>query len=1192
MERPSSFTAMRLSWPIHHQDRLSNARRRLSLSISTGQLSPKLIISITLIGVVALGFTQVHVAHASSGNSVYAPFAQVTFGGQQNATCTFNGVNVENTSFVTNTCVQFDNVNTFYAGAVGFASVATEGNSAFTQGTSFHVEDSQNSNVWVGCCQQGDLLYADVAANGFVGFNGRGDSGINIIINQWANLPNGPGCGGVCYAPGIANTWEYACYAWAFEAGQNVCNGSVVIQPWTRFYFPVGSSINGWFEFVFQVVAASFAQGDSAASNFWGDSSHPFYAAVLDFGWVHPSAPAPPTQDGVHGIPNGGAYTSGLLCWYPVNDIALDKSYDVQIASDSGMTNIVSSINRPVSQGFCVNQALSQGQYYWRVRDNDVLGDVGTWSSTWSFIIDKTPPPAPVLVSPTNGATVNSGRATLTWNAVTDLGSPPSGTAYYNVLLDRSSACITTQVCTGNYQGGTLTGTSIPSSSSVSLFQGTWYWGVQAVDRAGNAGPWSAPFSFLDTADYSVSVSPASVYVLAGSSPALTITVASSNGYFGSVALSEALVQQTGTSCGSSCPVVAISPSSGTLTANGSFQSTLSISTTAFTPSGQYAITLTATSGSLTHTFAVQLTVNGDFSITSSSSNPSGIAPGGSSSSLITVRSLGFTGTVSFSTSAVSGPGCPGSTCPTTGYSPGSVSLSPGSTATSTLTIGTLSSTQMGAYAVTVAGTSGSLSHTTTVNIQVGNFTVSSSPTSTTVNAGTSGSSTITVGALAGFTGTVALSQNGGSSCSLSPTSLSFASSGSGTSTLTCNFATGGTYVVTVTGTSGSTSHSATVTYLVSDFSLTDNPTSQTITLGGEQQTVVTVSSIGGFSGTVNLVVNVPSGISCWFTTLNNHSSVTVSSGGSASEYPTCTGGPAGQYTVTITATSGSATRTLTLPITITDYSMSQMPSVSFRANTVTNGTITLSSLQGFSGAVFFSTNNNAGLNVSCPGNGVTVPANGSVNAVCTFSSSTPGTYSVTITGVSYPCCEYYPASVTHSITLTVTVTGVRLSNDPTNAAWTIVANNWALVSGKLDGSGVSSEIATSSNYASDRIVSVSAKTVSPGTQPWYSAWIRGKWIDNCNSVTLAMDNGANMGLDLSVSQGCTANHYGATTNLVNTAWHTVMMVFTGNEVKVYIDGTLYIDATDSFIGALGAAKVALASWGPSESQFDGLTIS
>src|SRR2546428_1861597 len=117
---------MSFSWSFHHQDRLSNARRQLSLSISRGQLSPKLIISITLIGVVALGFTQVHSAHASSGNSVYAPFAQVTFGGQQNATCTFNGVNVENTSFVTNKCVQFDNVNTFYGGAVGFEDVRTE----------------------------------------------------------------------------------------------------------------------------------------------------------------------------------------------------------------------------------------------------------------------------------------------------------------------------------------------------------------------------------------------------------------------------------------------------------------------------------------------------------------------------------------------------------------------------------------------------------------------------------------------------------------------------------------------------------------------------------------------------------------------------------------------------------------------------------------------------------------------------------------------------------------------------------------------------------------------------------------------------------------------------------------------------------------------------------------------------------
>jgi len=51
-------------------------------------------------------------------------------------------------------------------------------------------------------------------------------------------------------------------------------------------------------------------------------------------------------------------------------------------------------------------------------------------------------------------------------------------------------------------------------------------------------------------------------------------------------------------------------------------------------------------------------------------------------------------------------------------------------------------------------------------------------------------------------------------------------------------------------------------------------------------------------------------------------------------------------------------------------------------------------------------------------------------------------------------------------------------------------------------------------------------------------------------------------------------------------------MAFIGNEVRVYVDGTMYIDAIDTWIGTLGADKVALASWGPSESQFDAMTIS
>jgi hypothetical protein len=71
--------------------------------------------------------------------------------------------------------------------------------------------------------------------------------------------------------------------------------------------------------------------------------------------------------------------------------------------------------------------------------------------------------------------------------------------------------------------------------------------------------------------------------------------------------------------------------------------------------------------------------------------------------------------------------------------------------------------------------------------------------------------------------------------------------------------------------------------------------------------------------------------------------------------------------------------------------------------------------------------------------------------------------------------------------------------------------------------------------------------------------WIRGKWVDDCDTATLIFGNGATLGLELSVASGCTAHNCSVSTNLSPTAWHSVQMVFTGNEVKVYVDGTLYI---------------------------------
>jgi len=89
-------------------------------------------------------------------------------------------------------------------------------------------------------------------------------------------------------------------------------------------------------------------------------------------------------------------------------------------------------------------------------------------------------------------------------------------------------------------------------------------------------------------------------------------------------------------------------------------------------------------------------------------------------------------------------------------------------------------------------------------------FSLAASPTSVTGP----GTSTLSVAALNGFTGTVSLAASGapaGSSAALSPASVP--GSGSSTLTLSPGSAAAGTYPITVTGTSGSLSHSASVSW-------------------------------------------------------------------------------------------------------------------------------------------------------------------------------------------------------------------------------------------------------------------------------------------------------------------------------------------------------------------------------------------
>ena len=484
-----------------------------------------------------------------------------------------------------------------------------------------------------------------------------------------------------------------------------------------------------------------------------------------------------------------------------------------------------------------------------------------------------------------------------------------------------------TVVVTGNgsQSGQSLTRWGDYSAMQIDPADDCTFWYTQEYEQSTGAFNWStriATFKFPScattaTPDFSVSDSPGSVTVAQGGSGTSTITVGSLNGFSSAVSLSASGVPSGVTA--------SFSPVSVTPPANGSGASTLTLTASSSATTGTAVLTVTGTSGSTTHTTTVSLTVAAapNFSVSASPSSVT-VAQGGSGTSTITVGSLnGFSSAVSLSASGV-----PSGV--TASFSPVSVTPPANGSGASTLTLTASSSATTGTAVVTVTGTSGSTTHSTTVSITVTtapNFSVSASPSSLTVAQGGSGTSTITVGSLNGFSSAVSLSASGvpsGVTASFSPGSVTPPANGSGASTLTLtasSSATTGTAVVTVTGTSGSTTHSATVNLTVTaapDFSVSASPSSVTVVQGGSSPSTITVGSLNGFSSAVSLsATGQPGGVTASF----SPASVTPPANGSAPSTLTLSASVSaavGTYTVTATGTSGSTSHSATITLTIT----------------------------------------------------------------------------------------------------------------------------------------------------------------------------------------------------------------------------------------------------------------------------------
>jgi subtilase family serine protease len=696
---------------------------------------------------------------------------------------------------------------------------------------------------------------------------------------------------------------------------------------------------------------------------------------------------------------------------------------------------------------------------------------------------------SPASLSVTAG---NSGSTTITSAVTGGFNSPESLSA------SGQPTGVTISFSAGSITGAGSSTMSISAATTVAA-------GTYTITVTGTSGSITGSTAVTLTVNpapgFTLSASPASLSIAAGNSGSATITSAVTGGFDSPESLS-ASGQPSG---------VTISFSGASITGTGS--STMSIAAGSTVAAGTYTITVTGTSGSITESTTVILTVNPAPGFTLSASPASlSVTAGSSGSTTITSavtggfnspESLSASGqptgvTISFSGASITGPG------------------------SSTMSIAAASTVAAGAYTITVTGTSGSMIESTAVTLTVNpagpGFTLSASPASLSITAGSSGSTTITGATTGGFNSAASLSVSGQPK-GVTFTFSSMSITGNGSSTLTIavgSTVAAGTYTITVTGFHGSITDSTTVTLTVnpaSGFTLSASPASLSIAAGNSGSTTITSAVTGGFNSPESLSASgQPSGVTIGF----SGASIT-GPGSSTMSIAVASTVAVGTYTITVTGTSGSITESTAVTLTVNaapGFTLSASPA----SLTVTAGS---SSSATISSAVTGGFNSPESLSASGQPTGVTISfsavsitgAGSSPISIAVDSTVAAGTYTITVTGTS--------GSIFESTTITLTVNpafGFTLGASPASLSiaagssgsttFTIAAtggfNSAASLSISAQAKGVIFTFSSMSitGTGSSTLTMAVGSTVAAGT---YTITVTGSHGSNTSSTTITL---------------------------------------------------------------------------------------
>src|SRR3989441_1506172 len=208
---------------------------------------------------------------------------------------------------------------------------------------------------------------------------------------------------------------------------------------------------------------------------------------------------------------------------------------------------------------------------------------------------------------------------------------------------------------------------------------------------------------------------------------------------------------------------------------------------------------------------------------------------------------------------------------------------------------------------------------------------------------------------------------------------------------------------------------------LAADFTISAASPSA-VNTGQSAISTITITGQNGFTGTVTLTEAVPSGLSCGAISPNSLT-------GSGTATISCNSNTAGIYSLTMIGKSGSLVHSATATFNFNqpvqpDFTITASTPAPVIAGQSTTSTITLTSVNGFTGTIALSDTVPSGLNCNTIS---PISLLGSGTATVSCSSSTASTYTLTVTGTS--------GGIIRSTTATFTILDFIVSANPSNLA-------------------------------------------------------------------------------------------------------------------------------------------------------------